>query len=220
MNLFVRSLKKKRFFYPLFLAPIAYLAVPILNSDTELLADPAKYLLEYVGLAATALFVVTLCVTPLRKIFPKSNLVKVLAFHRRAIGLSVFVYALLHFLIYFAYTGTWVEFVKDWDKLFILSGILAFFLLLALAITSNNRSVRALGGKRWKRLHRLAYLIMFLLIYHQAAQEKTGYRETVQYFAPLIILQACRIAIAVKNRTDRGAAQSQAQRDSQQSAPK
>ncbi len=200
MSPVARILKKRRFFYPLFLLPLAYLAVPILQSDTELLADPAKYLLEYVGLAATLLFVTTLCVTPLRKLFPKSSIVKSIAFHRRAIGLSVFAYALLHIVIYYFYTGSWEGFVKDWSKLFILSGILAFALLLALAATSNNRSVRALGGRAWKRLHRLAYPIMFLLIYHQAVQEKTGYRETIQYFAPLILLQTCRIAIAIRDR--------------------
>ena len=200
MSPVARILKKRRFFYPLFLLPLAYLAVPILQSDTELLAGPAKYLLEYVGLAATLLFVTTLCVTPLRKLFPKSSIVKSIAFHRRAIGLSVFAYALLHIVIYYFYTGSWEGFVKDWSKLFILSGILAFALLLALAATSNNRSVRALGGRAWKRLHRLAYPIMFLLIYHQAVQEKTGYRETIQYFAPLILLQTCRIAIAIRDR--------------------
>ena len=106
--------------------------------------------------------------------------------------------------MYFAYTGSWSEFVKDWEKLFILSGIVGFTLLLLLAATSNNWSVRKLGGRNWKRIHRLAYLIMLLLIYHQATQEKTGYRETAKVFAPLILLQTVRIAIcgkhALKNR--------------------
>ncbi len=174
---------------------MAYVVVPVLQSDTKYFADPAKYLLDYVGLAATWLFVVVLSITPLRRISPKSALVNTLAYHRRQIGVSVFIYAALHFLIYYAYTGSWAEFVKDWDKLFILSGIAGFVLLLVLAITSNNRSVRALGSKNWKRVHRLAYLIMFLLIYHQAAQEKTGFRETAQVFAPLLILQTWRLGL-------------------------
>tara|TARA_B100000212_G_scaffold340866_1_gene322515 strand:- start:8276 stop:8737 length:462 start_codon:yes stop_codon:yes gene_type:complete len=143
-------------------------------------------------------------ITPLRKIFPKFAIAKSIAIHRRQIGVSVFIYALLHLLMYFAYTGSWSEFVKDWDKLFILSGIVGFTLLLGLAATSNNWSVRKLGGRNWKRIHRLAYLIMLLLIYHQATQEKTGYRETAKVFAPLILLQTVRIAIygkyALKNR--------------------
>lgn len=195
MNPLARLLRKKRIFYPLFLLPIACLLFPVIQSDTEFLADPAKYLLEYIGLAATILFIVTLSITPLRRIFPKSDTIKSFSFHRRAIGISVFIYALLHFLIYFAYAGSWEAFVKDWDKLFILSGILAFLLLAILAITSNNRFVRKLGSKNWKRLHRLAYLIMFLLIYHQATQEKTGYRETAKLFAPLVILQVYRYAL-------------------------
>lgn len=199
MDPVARFIRKRWFLYLLLCTPIFYVFVPILQSDTEYFADPAKYLLEYIGLAATYLFVAVSMITPLRKIFPKSTIVKSIATHRRPIGVSVFIYALLHFLIYFAYTGSWAGFVKDWDKLFILSGILAFVLLLLLALTSNNWAVRKLGGRNWKRIHRLAYLIMLLLIYHQATQEKTGYRETAKVFAPLILLQSVRIAIYGKN---------------------
>lgn len=199
MNRFARFIRKRWFIYLLLCTPVFYVFVPILQSDTEYFADPAKYLLEYVGLAATYLFVAVSMITPLRKILPKSSIVKSLAVHRRPIGVSVFVYALLHFLIYYAYTGSWDAFVKDWDKLFILSGIVAFVLLLLLAATSNNWSVRKLGARNWKRVHRLAYVIMLLLIYHQATQEKTGYRETAKVFAPLILLQTVRIAIHGKS---------------------
>ncbi|MFL3659239.1 MAG: ferric reductase-like transmembrane domain-containing protein [Opitutales bacterium] len=202
MNGIARFLKKRWVLYILLLTPVFYLFIPQSRSDTEYLADPAKYLLEYVGLSATILFVIVLMITPLRKIFPKSPIIKAFAFNRRQIGVSVFIYALLHLLIYFAYTGSWSGFVKDWEKLFILSGIVALVLLLVLATTSNNRSVRILGGKRWKRIHRLAYAIMFLLIYHQATQEKTGYRETAKIFAPLLLLQACRIGLHAKYTFD------------------
>ncbi len=200
MNPIARILRKRWILYLLLCSPVAYVFIPILQNDTEYFADPAKYLLEYVGLASTWLFVVVLSITPLRRLFPKAAIVKSLAYHRRQIGVSVFIYALLHFLIYYVYTGSWAEFVKDWDKLFILSGILGFVLLLALAVTSNNVSVRKIGAKNWKRIHRSAYLIMFLLIYHQAAQEKTGFRETIQVFSPLIILQACRLGLYAKKR--------------------
>ncbi len=200
MDQVARFIRKKWFIYILLCIPLVSVLIPILRSDTEYFADPAKYLLEYIGLAATYLFVAVSMITPLRKIFPKSNIVKGIAFHRRQIGVSVFIYALLHFLIYFAYTGSWSGFVKDWDKLFILSGIVGFVLLLALATTSSNWAVRKLGGKNWKRFHRLSYLIMLLLIYHQATQEKTGYRETATVFAPLILLQTIRITIYAKKR--------------------
>lgn len=199
MNPITRFIRNRWFIYFLLCTPIFYVFVPIIQSDTEYFADPAKYLLEYVGLAATYLFVAVSTITPLRKIFPKSVVIKSIATHRRRIGVSVFIYALLHFLIYFAYTGSWSEFVKDWGKLFILSGIVGFALLLLLAVTSNNWSVRKLGGKKWKRIHRLAYLIMFLLIYHQATQEKTGYRETAKAFAPLILLQSVRVVMYGKS---------------------
>ena len=204
MNPVARFLRKRWFIHLLLCTPLFYVFVPALQNDTKYFADPAKYLLDYFGLTSTYLFVALSMITPLRKIFPKFAIAKSIAIHRRQIGVSVFIYALLHLLMYFAYTGSWSEFVKDWDKLFILSGIVGFTLLLALAATSNNWSVRKLGGRNWKRIHRLAYLIMLLLIYHQATQEKTGYRETAKVFAPLILLQTVRIAIygkyALKNR--------------------
>ena len=181
MNGIARFLKKRWVLYILLLTPILYLFLPQARSETEFQADPAKYLLEYIGLSATILFVIVLMITPLRKIFTKSSIIKALAFHRRQIGVSVFIYALLHLLIYFAYTGSWAGFVKDWEKLFILSGIIALVLLL---------------------VHRLAYLIMLLLIYHQATQEKTGYQETAKIFAPLLILQAYRIGLYTKRAFD------------------
>ncbi len=203
MNTFTRWLRKKWALYIFLCAPIFYVFVPISQYDTEYLADPAKYLLEYVGKAATILFVIVSCITPLKMVFPKVSLVNVLVFHRRQIGVSVFVYALLHLVIYYFYTGTWEIFLEDWNKLFILSGIIALALLLVLAVTSNNWSLKRLGPKRWKQIHRLSYLIMFLLIFHQAAQEKTGYRETAIYFAPLIVLQGYRvIKLATKKRTE------------------
>ncbi len=198
MNGIARILRKRWLLYFLLCSPIFYVCTPQIQYDTEFRADPAKYLLDYVGLAATYIFAIVISITPLRRIFPKSGIVNSLAYHRRPMGVSVFVYAFLHFLIYYFYTGSWAEFVKDWEKLFILSGILAFAFLFLMAATSNNRMVRRLGARYWKRLHRLAYPVLFLIIYHQAAQEKTGFRETALIFVPVLALQFWRLVLASK----------------------
>lgn len=181
-------------------SPVLFVFIPILQGSVEYLADPAKYLLESVGKAAVILFIVVMAVTPLRRIFPKSDLVKALAYRRREIGVSVFVYALLHFLVYLPYIGSVSAFLDEFNKLFILSGLLALVVLAVLAATSNNWAVRSLGGKSWKRLHLLVYLALALVIYHQAAQEKTGLRETIVYFSPLLALEAIRFALYLKKR--------------------
>ncbi len=203
MNRFARILRNRWLIYLLLCSPIIFVFNPYILCDTEFRADPAKYLLEYVGLASTYIFAIVISLTPLRRIFPKSTIVNSLAFHRRPLGVSVFAYALLHFLIYYFYTGSWSEFVNDWEKLFILSGILAFMFLLLMAITSNNRMVRKLGSRNWKRLHRLAYIVLFLIIYHQATQEKTGFRETALIFTPVLALQCWRIILAGKASLDK-----------------
>lgn len=198
MNGIARILRKRWLLYFLLCSPIFLVFTPYIQSDTEFRADPAKYLLDYVGLVATYIFAIVISITPLMRIFPKSGIVNSLAYHRRPMGVSVFIYAFFHFLIYYFYTGSWAEFVKDWEKLFILSGILAFVLLLLMAVTSSNRMVRQLGARNWKRLHRFAYLILFLIIYHQAAQEKTGFRETALIFIPVLALQCWRLILASK----------------------
>jgi len=204
MNGIARILRKRWLLYFLLCSPAFIVFTPYIQSDTEFRADPAKYLLDYVGLAATYIFAIVISITPLRRIFPKSGIVNSLAYHRRPMGVSVCVYVFLHFLIYYFYTGSWAEFVKDWEKLFILSGLLAFAFLLLMAVTSSNRMVRHLGARNWKRLHRLAYPVLFLIIYHQAAQEKTGFRETALIFAPVLALQCWRLVLASKSFLARG----------------
>ena len=196
MNRFARILRNRWPPYLLLCSPVIFVFTPYIQSDIEFRADPTKYLLEYVGLASTYIFAIVISVTPLRRIFPKSAIVNSLAYHRRLMGVSVFAYACLHLLIYYLYTGSWSEFVKDWEKLFIFSGILAFVILLLMAVTSNNRMVRKLGSRNWKRLHQLAYIVLFLIIYHQVAQEKTGFRETALIFTPVLALQCWRMVLA------------------------
>ena len=100
MNPVARFLRKRWFIHLLLCTPLFYVFVPALQNDTEYFADPAKYLLEYFGLVSTYLFVALSMITPLRKIFPKFAIAKSIAIRRRQIGVSVFLYALLHFLMY------------------------------------------------------------------------------------------------------------------------
>lgn len=188
-----RFLRKTWVFYVLICLPLILVFVPIGQGSIEYLSDPAKFLLEYIGKATTILLVIVMVVTPLRMLFPKSPIIKAFVYRRRQIGVSVFAYALLHFLFYIPYTGSLESFFADWDKFFIISGLVALGLLFVLAVTSNNWSMRKLTAKRWKLLHKLAYPTVALVMYHQVTQEKSGYEETLLYFSPLILLEGYRV---------------------------
>ena len=170
-----------------------YPAYPLVMGDATVMADPAKYLLEYYGKTATLLLIGVLSMSPLKVLFPKAAFVRKLNRHRRLVGVSAFFFALTHLCFYVVYSGGLAVFLEDIEKPFILSGATAFIILLVLAVTSTNRAVRKLGGKNWKRLHRLAYGAAILLVFHQALQEKEGAVQTVYFFAPLAVLQILRL---------------------------
>ena len=71
--------------------PLLLVSAAMVRQDIAYLADPAKYLLEFMGKAAVVLLVITLSVTPFRQLFPNTQLAKALAYRRRQIGVSVFV---------------------------------------------------------------------------------------------------------------------------------
>jgi sulfoxide reductase heme-binding subunit YedZ len=131
--------------------------------------------------------------TPLRILFPKWGVALALNRHRRLVGVSAFAYALLHFTTHILYEGGFAILAKDVTKPFLLSGLIALTLLLVLAATSFNAAVRWLGGKRWKNLHRLAYVAAALVAYHQAAARKIFPMQVLWIFVPLALLEAARI---------------------------
>lgn len=203
MPVLIRVLRSPFLVYSLIAFPGLYLVYPFLQGDPTVLADPAKYLLEYAGKTATILFITVLSLTPLARIFPRSRVVNALNRHRRKIGVSSFVYALFHLFFYAVYEGGFHTLPENLTKPFILSGATAFLILFVLASTSTDWAVRRLGGRPWKRLHRSVYLAAFLILYHQAAQEKVGAVQTVYFFAPLGLLQLIRIGKYWRSRINR-----------------
>lgn len=158
--------------------------------------------LKDVGEVAIAFFIIVLCLTPLRRIFSRSILVSALNRHRRLLGLSCFFYASFHLLFYFLDRG-WETFTEEWYLLYILAGIVAFAVLLVMSATSNDWAVRKMGGRRWKMLHRMVYLLIPLLFYHKGWVGKGGWgeiRETLFWFSPLFALQVARLSLYLRKR--------------------
>jgi sulfoxide reductase heme-binding subunit YedZ len=189
----VKLLRSKAFVVTLIVLPGLWPAWPLLRQDPSVLADPLKYILHHLGFVACVLLAVVLTFTPLRVLFPKSTLVQTLNRHRRLVGVSAFFYALLHLATHLLYEGGFAILASDVKKPFLLTGLVAFSILLVLAVTSLNRAVRWLGGKRWKKLHRLAYLAAALVAYHQAAARKIFPVQVLWIFVPLILLELLRI---------------------------
>lgn len=159
--------------------------------------DPGKYLLHHLGFTAAVLLAVVLTFSPLRTLFPRAAITRALQRHRRFVGVTGWVYAALHVTMHFLYEGGFGTFATDWKKPFIAAGVAAFILLTTLAATSFNAAVRWLGGRRWKRLHRLVYIAAGLVIYHQILARKIFPQQVLWIFGPLVVLEVLRI---VRNR--------------------
>src|SRR5713101_7751061 len=157
-------------------------------------ANPLEALLHESGEIAIWTLGAVLALSPLRVLLPNSRVVAALNRHRRAIGVTACIYGLLHFSSHVLYEGGWDGLVRSLSKPFIWFGATGLTILLILAMTSNQWSIRALGGKNWKLLHRLAYVAAGLLIYHQAIAGKGHWAITRWLLFPLAALQGARLA--------------------------
>jgi len=170
--------------------------------------DPTKTITFTTGLAALRLLILSLAITPLRQIWSKlSWLIK----FRRLLGLFAFFYASLHL---FAYVGLYSYFdvhamVQDTLKRrFITVGMLAWLLLVPLAVTSTTGWIKRLGGKRWQNLHKLVYVSMCLAIVHYWWQVKPGVMTPLKATIAVVVLLALRPVLKWwKNTRRRPAAQ-------------
>lgn len=154
--------------------------------------DETKTITFSTGLAALRLLILSLAITPLRQLWSKlSWLIK----FRRLLGLFAFFYASLHL---FAYVGLYSYFdphamMQDiLKRRFITAGVLAWLLLVPLALTSTTGSIKRLGGKRWQRLHKLVYVTMCLAIVHYWWQVKPGVMSPLKSTIAVAVLLALR----------------------------
>ena len=153
----------KPFVFVLALLPLAYWLSALWND--ALGANPAEALLRGTGLWTLRMLCVLLLVSPLREAMGWTALARL----RRMLGLFVFFYALVHFVAYvwLDQSGQWEDILGDVPKRpFILVGLLAFILLIPLALTSFNAAMRLMGAARWRHLHRAVYVIALLAILH------------------------------------------------------
>lgn len=179
------------------LIPLAWLILLALTN--QLGANPIEKFTRGLGDWALRLLLITLCVTPLRKLMGWNGLIKL----RRMLGLFAFFYVCLHFLSYLVLDQffAWDEIVKDIIKRpFITVGFISFVLLIPLAITSTNNMVKRLGGERWRQLHRLVYLIGITGVLHYFWMVKADLRQPLWYAVALTLLLGYRLWLNVASQ--------------------
>lgn len=160
----------------------------------QLGANPAEALIRSLGDWTIRFLVLVLAVTPLRTVTGWVALARL----RRMVGLFVFFYACMHLLAYawfdmeFSVPGIVDDVIK---RPFILVGFLSWLLLLALAATSFNRAIRAMGARRWQLLHRAVYAIAGLAVLHffWMRSGKNDFAEVAVYAAIFAALLGWRL---------------------------
>ena len=173
--------------YILYLLPAPYFFYLALTGGLG--PDPVKPLEHEYGEIALQLLIIGLCITPLRQFF-RINLIK----FRRTFGVLAFTYATLHLLVWaFLDVQTMDRVIADIIKRpYITIGMAGFLLLLPLALTSNNWSVRRLGPK-WRQLHKLTYVAVILGGVHYIWLVKGIQLEPLVYMAVILGLLALRL---------------------------
>src|SRR6266481_9292600 len=157
-------------------------------------ANPVNFAILTTGMSALTFLLLTLAVTPLRKITGLNWII----FSRRTLGLYAFFYASLHFLIFFSLdrslsvSGTLSEVVK---RKYLLLGITGLVVMVPLAITSTNAMIKRLGGKRWRALHRLAYVAALAGVIHYYMQVKADVHQPLAFAAALATLLGYRLMV-------------------------
>lgn len=169
------------------LIPLSLLFIDMITNNMG--ANPVEKMTRFTGKWGLIFLLITLSITPLRKLFQLPVLLKV----RRMLGLYSFFYLLLHFLIWFWLDHNFdtIEMLKDVAKRpFILAGFSAFILMIPLALTSFNKAIKWLGGKNWQRLHYLIYLIASLAIlhYYWMKSAKNNVHMPIVYGTILLVL--------------------------------
>jgi len=198
----LRSRWAKVLVFVLCLAPAFWLGWRGWHEDLS--ANPIEFITRYTGDWTLRFLVVTLSVTPLRKLLGLPDLIK----FRRMIGLYAFFYGVLHFTTYI-----WLDKFFDLREMlhdvvkrpFITAGFTAFVLMIPLAVTSTKGWIRRMGGKRWNVLHRLIYVSAVAGVIHYYWLVKSAITRPVFYGCLVALLLSIRVAYWAFGRRTRSA---------------
>jgi len=157
----------------------------------QLGVNSVNYALHVTGILSLSFLFLSLFITPLRWVTGWGGWI---AF-RRALGLYGFFYSILHVVIYVGFdralsVASTVH--EIWMRRFLQVGTVAIFLMIPLAVTSTNSMIRIMGSARWKRLHRLAYVVAILGVVHYYMLVKSDVRQPLAFAGVLSVLLCAR----------------------------
>ncbi|WP_299846731.1 protein-methionine-sulfoxide reductase heme-binding subunit MsrQ [uncultured Paracoccus sp.] len=155
--------------------------------------EPVRDIEQRLGRTALYFLIATLAVTPLLRI----TRISLMRF-RRALGLISFSYAVLHVASWISMEMgfLWAQMLTDVVKRpYLIFGMSAFVLLLALAVTSNDLSIRRMGGAGWRQLHKLVYPAVLLISMHWIWALKLWEPKPLAILGAILLLLAVRIVI-------------------------
>lgn len=185
--------------FALALLPLLRLVLAAISFPEWLGVNPAEFITRSTGDWALRMLLITLAVTPLRKLAGWSWLLRL----RRMLGLFAFFYALIHFFSYVSFDHVFdpgAIFRDIIKRPFITVGFVCLVLMLPLALTSANAMVKRLGAKRWQALHRVIYLMAPLAVLHFWWMVKRDITEPVIYAVILALLLGIRLTWAWRGR--------------------
>jgi len=167
----------------------------------QLGANPVEFLTRTTGMLTLVFLLISLAVTPLRKITSVQWLIQ----FRRMLGLYAFFYGFLHLTTYIWFDRSFniKSTIADiYARPFIAIGMFSFFLLVPLAITSTKGWIKRLGGKRWARLHKLVYVAAIGGVIHFWMLVKSDTRLPIRFAFLLVVLLGSRLVIThLKQKT-------------------
>jgi len=175
--------------------PLALLAWDAFHK--KLGANPQNFAILTTGMMTLIFLILTMAVTPLRKITGWNWLANL----RRMLGLYAFFYGCAHFLLFFgldrsfSVSSTLTEMTK---RKYLIVGSTALIVMIPLAVTSTNAMIKRLGGKRWRALHRLAYVAAICGVIHYYMQAKADVRQPLVFAGVLAVLLGYRVWAAVR----------------------
>lgn len=169
------------------------LAFPSIPLTMSLISDgEIEPLLHPTGEFAARFMIMAMIISPLRLMFPNSRFWLWMVRRRRYLGVAAFCYAFAHTVLYIVDMVTLANVLGEALQLGIWTGWLAMFIFIPLAVTSNDRSVKLLGGPNWKRLQQTVYIAAIATLLHWIfVHNNVG--PALVHFIPLAALELYRI---------------------------
>ncbi len=172
------------------LLPAARLVTGLLTDGLG--ANPVEFITHTTGTVALVFLMITLAVTPLRRITGYAGLIRL----RRMLGLFAFFYTVLHLATFVVLDHFFDPAAIQQDvfkRPYIAAGTVGFLLMVPLAVTSTAGWIRRLGGRRWQQLHRLIYLSAIAGVVHFLWLVKADLRTPLIFAGVLAVLLGYRI---------------------------